>query len=1184
MRVNCGFVVSVLAFASLSLGAADWTLYKIAEERADYRLESIDKSAFRLSATRKDVPGKTMALAIANVDRSTWTHDKVVLSVRSLDGRKVLTNIAVSYPENGKVVMKGSPTFAVSGRNWTDIVLALDTDYGLGDRAIKIVQAKIGLQATDFPAGANGGIEVADFRICGPNEVSKSDAYHAGDVFVAVPAKPAAAPVAKPEALKVFFAFDNEDVGPSRSKRKAEILDAQQYGGFREILLEKTDGTAVVTTNLSEAGAIVYASCRKDPECAARIAARVTADGVPLYVTGEVLDPEIEALLPCTVGHGPLEDLPPRHRIVPADPQHPLACAGGYSTAKFPVFRAVAAKADGRVLFRYADGAGDAVVEGTAGKGRVVFSSVGIGASFVPGKEARDAFFLRLLGHLAGRTFPERARRRVTPVDGWYAGNDGFGHFGWEVGNGFLVENTSARLEVSLDSCQYCFAAPRPDGKPRKTTFAADRINPLAVGGVLSTDGVKTMRYDGSLAYPGLRWDVFLPSVELHLKNVLSYAAYPTKKGVKTVAVCEGGSVDPKAFSAPWMLCWNATVSDSPLLLVFGKMPGKMETMRGGRGVDGLRLTAKKGGVGVVVPTWIWGSRKIDTSGWDKTLPPEVLARIGEWYPRAFRYPVEIRERFRLDEKAGQVVIRNDFGYLVTKDDFDTPTKPYAAIPPVAAALGAKGPQWFAAGPEVTRTSLVTRYGPLLIADGSSRVDWTLRIPRQDLSTLPHASGFEKYDTLFNSQCKDAVNYTCGGRVKVDYYKDRAAAGRGSKKTDRAASGNLNMHGSLLGMSRNTPNPYGYTEENRRLIRRRMTWRMLEPLEDLCYKMACRYRREPFSGRRYTILMNSPRIISTVYEPEAFGSKIIYGDSNETVRMVMACLQALADRMGQDGVVQANWDTISREVVSYIYAIDCWTYLCSGCLEWGGPGTVDMLNSEVACMMEYARLAEIAGDEAERAQALYRAARRACPTLARFVMQDYYGDNGLADRKTLGLGLGFSETGASFRPLDRKRVWDCELFDMSEGTPNALIALYKDWGFGQLQREYIPYVLAADEKDDLRYTVLATVGIAGGATDARLREKLDQVVGFEKLNKWLRTDWPGMDTCSYVEYIYHRLTDSPVITDCRGLYLHDAQYDVQARRLTLDFTPCTADAVLEVAGKRLTGLVPGTRETRTVFQ
>lgn len=1173
--------------------AADWTLFPVNEKAADFRLESIDRQSFKMSATRKDAPGDTMGVAITDVNRDTWTHDKIVFSVRSLDGRAASLSVSLSYVEGDKTLEKNSGGITISGRNWTDVLLAIGHDYGLGDRSIQIRQVKILLGATDLPAGATSGIEVAGFRVCGPNEVSKSAAYRDDDVFVAVPAKATPAPAIRPDALKVFFAFDNEDVNPSRSQQKQDLWDEQQYWGFSEILLEKTDGAAVVTTNLAEAGAIVYATCRRNAALARRIAARVTESGVPLYATTEVMDPEIEAILPCVVGKGPLEDLPPRHRIVPADARHPLARAGGYSDATFPAFRSVRAKDAGNVLFRY-DGGPDAVVEGRAGKGRVLYSSVGLGASFVPGKDARDAFFLRLLGHLTNRAFPEcdRPRRKPSFFGGWYEGNDGFGHFGWEVGNGFLVENTSSRLEVSRGNVQYCFAAPRAVDKPRKTTFAVDRINPLAVGGTLTTDGVRTMRYDGSMAYPGLRWEVYLPTVELHLRNTLSYAAYLSKgqKGLRTVAVCEGGEVDPMDLAAPWLLLWNATDEDAPLLLVFGSVPGKLETMRGARGVNGLRLTASRaGGVGVVVPTWIWGSQAADTRDWAKALPGEAVRRVNEWYPRAFRYPVAQRERFRLNEKAGMVEIRDDFEYLETADAFRTPARPYAAIPPIAASLGAKGPDWFRAEADAARTSLVTRYGPLLVADGKSRVEWAIRIPRQDLSTLPHASGFETYDALFNSQFADAVNFTCGGGVRVDWYTDR----RGCKSdpendADGAAlhdgSCNLSLHGSLLGMSRNTPNPYGYTEENRRLIRRRLSWRLLEPLEDIYFKAVCRYRREPFSGRRYTIYMNSPRNISTVYEPAAFGSRIIYGDSNETVRMIVMCLQKLADQFGQPDVVKANWDTVSREVVSYIYAIDSWAYLCSGCLEWGGPGMVDMLNSEVGCMMEYARLAQIAGDEAEYAQAIYRAARRACPTMARFVMQDYYGDNGLADRKTLGLCYGFSEDarGAEFRPLDRTRVWDCELFDMSEGIPNTLVALYRDWGVGQLQREYIPYVMRATEKDELCYTVLASAGIVGGCTDEQLRAKLDEVVGYEKLNKWLRTDWPGMDTCSYVEYIYHRLTGSPVVTDCRGVNLHDAQYDVKTRTLTLDFTPVTKDAALAVDGVRLAGLAVGKRETRKI--
>lgn len=192
----------------------DWVLYRINDKAADYRLESIDRSAFRLSATRRDAPGKTMALAITDVNRSTWTHDKIVFSARSLDGRAVRMNVAVSYADGAKTPMKNVPDVVVSGRNWTDQVLSLDNDFGLGDRAVQIRQVKILLNPTEFPVGASGGIEVTGFRVCGPNEARTSAAYRAGDTFVAVPAKAPPPPRVRPDALKVFFAFDNEDVTP----------------------------------------------------------------------------------------------------------------------------------------------------------------------------------------------------------------------------------------------------------------------------------------------------------------------------------------------------------------------------------------------------------------------------------------------------------------------------------------------------------------------------------------------------------------------------------------------------------------------------------------------------------------------------------------------------------------------------------------------------------------------------------------------------------------------------------------------------------------------------------------------------------------------------------------------------------------------------------------------------------
>ena len=1160
----------VLAFASVAMASGGaWGLYRDKRTATVYSLTSSGADAFDLTVDCTAACAAAPAIAIADVNRAVWTHDKIALSVRSSGGRTVRVRVLVGLRDGKKPVLKGSADTVVAGPSWADIVLGLDSDFGLGDREIDLRQVKVKVDPVGFAAGTSGTVEVRDFRVCGPTEVGSSAAYADGDSVVAVPARPLEKPTVHPGALRVYFALDNEDVTPALSRRKPGLVDAQQYAGFREILLEGAEGDAVATDDLAAADVIVYASCRTNAVPAARIAERVRTDGVPLYVTGEVLDPEVEALLPCVVGHGPLEDFPERRRIVPGPEGTPLSCIGGYSDAEFAVFRSVRAKNGSTVHFAFENGC-DAVVEGTCGKGRVLYSAVGLGMSFVPGKAARDAFFLRALGHLAGRSFPERPYRNPRAcVDGWSAGNDGFGHNGWTIGNGLLVENMSDRLEVSNGRVLYCLAAPRRDGKPRKTTVAVDRANPLAVGGVVTTGGERVFRYDSSQAFPGIRWEAFLPEVELHLRNTLAFAAWQTAAGMKTAAVCRGERIETASMAAPWLLLWSGAPEDAPLLLVFGAVPKAAEVLRSGRGVGGLRLTSADGAVGVVVPTWIYGSRPVDTTGWERELPSDARTRIAEWCPRAFCYPVGCRERFRLEEAETRVRIRDDFDFLETKNPFGLSSGPYAVIPPVAAALGVRGKEWFEAAPNVRPTSLVTRFGPLLLASGTNRVEWTLRVPRQSLATLPHVSGFDRLDRLFNEQFAEAVRYTRGGKVRVDWAKDR---------TDRSR---LWMHSSLLGMSTCLDNPYGYSEESRRLLRRRLAWRLFEPLEDAAYRMATRYRREPFSGRRYAIYMNSPRNISTVYEPEDFGSKIIYGDSNETVRMIFACLQKLADRFGQTGVVRANWETLSREVISYIYAIDSWNYLCSGCVEEGGPGSIDMLNSEVGCMMEYARLAQIAGDEAEYAQALYRAARRACPTVARLLMRDYYGENGLAERSSLGLCVGFKEEcGAVFRKAGCRKVNACEFFDMSQGIPNALLALYEDWGLEALRRDYAPVLAAADRKTGLNYALLAVMGVLGGNDERTLRKKMDELLACEEYDRRLRADWGGIETCSWAEYVFHRLTGSPVVTDCRGVHLQDAQYDCQTETLTLDFTPVTADAVLAVNGRTLDGLVSRRHERR----
>ncbi len=1170
----------------------DWTRYVIFPEGADYEVESKGPDAFVIRARRTDgaVP-KTGTLAIANIERDVWTHEHVAMSVRSLNGKRVDVGVTLSYPEGGKVVMKSGGGAQVAGSAWREINLALDQDFGLGDRSVRVKQAKIGAWIGHWKSGEEGGIEVRNFRLCPAAEAGSLGARRPGDEFFSVPSSAKAKTSPRADGLKVFFAFDNEDLEDSVSVRKKGLVDRQQFGGFRELMLRGAEGAARHVDKLEEAEVIVYSRCHRDDALAAGIAAAVKDRGVPLYVASEVCDPEVEALLPCVIGHEVPQDLPPRERIRAADPSHPLASRGGLSDAPFGIYRSIKLKDGARKVLEFANGT-PAVVEGSAGKGRVVYSMPTIGSSLVPGMEAHDAFLLRVLGYLAARSLPERRRTETVPdAKGWWkgVGEGEFGRFGWETGSGMLVENIGTRFDVSCGEAAYEFDYPGDDdGKGRRFTFAGDRVNQLSLGGVLAVNDRPVARVDMSLGYPGTRWNFRCGRVALHCRNLLARAVVPTRGGPRVFDIGAGESIPSEGWTAPWVLLCNGSERDSPLLLVFQHRPHKVETRRSGLSVDSLVFSSRSGALGAITPTWIYGSQRVDTTGWTNRIDREVLARIAKWVPRSLRYPVDCREFFRLREDRGRIVVRADFSYIESADDWNTRPAVYAPVPPLVNALADAVPA--APGlmdsrmtgpvamvpPSVVSAGLVTRYGDFADRPDSTSVQYALPLPVADLGFLPHSVGFADCERVANEQFASAVRFTCGGGVKVDYAKDKHGPGRAPGVL------NCNMHGSLLGMCRCTQNPFIYSEENRRLMRRRMVWRMLEPLETMQYRMVCRWRREPVSGTEYAIYMNSPRDISTRYLPEEYGSKIIYGDSNETVRMQLFAMQVLEDRWGQHGLARANWDTVRRHIASYHLHIDDWAIHASGCLEFGGPGSIDMLNSEYACMMTLSRLAELAGDEAMRVQALYRASRRLCPTLARLKMLGYYARTAQLDNPTSRrCSTGFSEHGASFQQRG-SRVQDIDLFDMSQGIPQDLVRLYDWFGWKDLRADYIADVAAADGAKGLDYITLAALAIGGDVDAIGLRGRMDSCLANEKLNARLPRDWPGMDTGSYMEYTLARLAGAPHIADCRSTYVHDASWDASTGVLSLDYTPGPGARLVVVspAGERRELPVTGTERRR----
>ena len=319
-----GAVRSAVAGAAILLStlapAGDfWIPFVLNGEGGDYRLESRSRESFAITGRRLSRASgrETGCIAIGTYNERHWTSKRLAVSVRSTNGRKVGVTISLVFRDGTNTFVRSLPTFDVSGKGWRELSWSLDHDMNLGDRGVEVYQAKIIAWITGWKEGEEGGVEVKTFRICNAADTAQSELWLPGDRFVNVPSAPRPKPVADAGALRVFFAFDNEDLEPLPIKGWQGEFDLPQCGGFREVMLEGAEGRAVVTADLAAADVIVYSRARPDAALAANIVRRVRA-GVPLHAAGEVRDPEIEAVLPVKVSHDVLGDLPPRERIVPA--------------------------------------------------------------------------------------------------------------------------------------------------------------------------------------------------------------------------------------------------------------------------------------------------------------------------------------------------------------------------------------------------------------------------------------------------------------------------------------------------------------------------------------------------------------------------------------------------------------------------------------------------------------------------------------------------------------------------------------------------------------------------------------------------------------------------------------------------------------------------------------------------
>lgn len=1271
----------VLALQSFAAPKAPWA--PIAPGKGgEYRLDAVSPEGFTLTLKRNDLDGAAAIQICHDIDREVHSQYRLQFSCRVANGKSVVLQPLLSYQEGTKSVMRFGPKLDVRGDAWTDHVFPLDSTFQLGDSVYSLRQLKLSVSISGAPAGTEAQFEVRNIRIVPPDETGLESGRN--EVIVHPLVRPQPAPA--PDAVKVFFHFDNEDLATRYDGRGhyRKMHDNQAYPGFRDVLVETVRREIRPVATPEEADAIVYSAARPEPALAKRIADAVKR-GTPLVAASAAADPEIAALLPAEIKELPDAGLPERERLNAAEANDPLF--SGLSTATFGIYTELAPRENTKVRLSFADGK-PAVVAGKAGEGRVIYSAIAFGADLIPGRAARDPFLLRAIAELTGKPLPDRPRKAVEPdADGYYAGagEENFGRFGILLGDGLLVETINNVLAVTNHSQEYRFTAvsqPKitldtwrytppaqsagekagevnwrfrrsslgqaeltaecivpaewkgksvrfavengiddtadiyfndaligkvtadmPDywmrphrhaippeairfGAPNRIRivtgnlrgeggfgscpelvqltgpeqpwkFVPDRTNWLGKGGVVTESNGASRRFDTSLAFPGVRWEILSDKVELELHNIAEFAAFETKDGVRILDLKQSEKI-PTGWSAPWLLLFKKN-ADHPLLLVFAHRPEELRAVQVGGSVSGLAI-GRKGGIGMILPLWPWGRESVDVSGWEKKLPETALERIAFWAPRAFRYPVAAHESFRLDPAAKRVRIRTRYDYRETPNDWKVNPAAFAPVSPLAFFTRNV---LFESG-QAEDWKLVTNYGNYAARDNSDTVEWSLPLPETGSTVIPAVTGHDKVREAGNRVFQEGIRWSAGGSVPLDAWTPAYPTGKQFPDCF-----NINMHGWLMGLNQVLLAPYELDAASRSAFLDRLRKRFLSAVERYQYKCVARWREDPMSGIRYPMHFNNRHPHDTKYA-EGTGTAINYGDANETSYMILSIAQMIADRCGQRDFVRANGSFL-RNAARLPLVSDDWAYMACHCRESGQSATIDMLNCEYPSMLKLARLAELLGDEPLRAQALYRAARRMVPTVARLSFAKYETEHKLtAYPGNIQLGVGFAEDGFSFRSKGTLPN-ELDLFDSSQGIPEELAPLYRSYAPRGIEDYFRRLVFPNLYNRAGEYQLgVAMTGIIAQGSDIS-RPELEKLIGAALADlsgpwKNLGSDWPGMCLSPNLSQMLFKLDGAVRVRTAKDLDLAACEYDPATKTLRLDLTPGeNAELELETA-------------------
>lgn len=680
-----------------------------------------------------------------------------------------------------------------------------------------------------------------------------------------------------------------------------------------------------------------------------------------------------------------------------------------------------------------------------------------------------------------------------------------------------------------------------------------------------------------SLGTPFVRWT--FPgrrSVELNSDgNSLRYGAIPQKNGIKIIDFRKQSYESGRdgAWSAPWMLLFSGSSTPSaPLLVVFEHPVAKITGRGGNAGVSALQITAKNS-LDRISAGYLFGAKKVATDGWEKKLPSEIVAQAERLLQPALNFPVGCDEVFRIDPQSGRVTVRNVFRYDPVESDWKVRMTPWAALPPmVGFALREK--LTVSCGESLADTGIRANHGPVFGVNGKNWIEWTFEAPDRGDLHLPAVVG--STDLVYVNDCfRKAVKRTVGANFWTSFNGEKPMG-----PNEQPWFRNICLFRWLSGLGNALNCAHMLDEGNRNELMTRLDKVAARPFDLWQYKLAADFREEPFSGIRYQVLIKSIRTLGTAFAP-GYGASTMSGDCNEAVTSMLWVMEQLGNRFGRPDLVRANWDSIRRGA-SFSLVMDDYASL-SGSLSDDGVGAwIDMLNCEYSGMIFFSRLGRIAGDREAEAQGLYRAARKALPTLCRFRFGSYLESLDPATPKNPYI-CGFSEYGAAISVF--KNDWNFysahDMWDFSQGMPGPLIRLYQTWIPDDTDR-YLsgePFrELVKDGKLNLRHTYLkpfayfhkGKLPLTEWGNEMKKRENNVKIY-----------DWPGMGLGAEYGAILWRNDGRIALTRSRNLNIGKAVYDPASARLSVECEALERPELTIASEKAPVRLLVNGREVKT---